>query len=70
MEVKPKTLTDVLFFNKWEERNRSIYAVAKLNETEAAYLEHVKIDEDEIDEDDDDEVRAWKLKKLEEKRAF
>jgi hypothetical protein len=59
-EDKPKTLEDVLYFNKWEERNRSMYAVAKLNETEAAHLEHVNVDELEIDEDDDEEVRAWK----------
>jgi hypothetical protein len=61
---------DVLYFNKWEERNRSQYQMPKINENEAAHLEHIKIDEDEIDEDDDEEVRLWKLKKIEERKRL
>ena len=69
LEVKPKTLTDALYFNKFEERNHSKYAVATEAETppEAVELHIEPLNSDEEDEDED--VKRWKIKKRLEAKA-
>lgn len=69
LEVKPKTLSDALYFNKFEERNHSKYAVATEAETpqEAVELNIEPLNSDEEDEDED--VKRWKIKKRLEAKA-
>lgn len=73
-ENKPKTLSDALFFNKFEERNHSKYAVASLKEVETKETKKEnagfddeyygeEYDDEDYDDEEDEDVRAWKRKK-------
>ena len=67
-EEKPKLLSDALFFNKFEERNKPIYSIPNYAEiAEKEIRDMVAEDEDiaevDIESDDDDDVKKWKIKK-------
>jgi hypothetical protein len=69
---KEKTLTDVMFFNKYEERSKPIYAIADQNETNAemdgAIDEAAEEGENEGEDDDDDAYNILQKKLRREER--
>lgn len=61
-------MSDALFFNKFEERNKPIYSIPNYAEiAEKQIRDMVAEDEDiaevDIESDDDDDVKKWKIKK-------
>ena len=63
---KEKTLTDVMFFNKYEERQKPEYAIAQNDESKAD--EEIELEEEENDEEDDDAYNILQKKLKREER--
>ena len=53
---KEKTLTDVMFFNKYEERTKPQYAIAQPDEANADAAEELEEEAQEYDDEDDDDA--------------